>query len=257
MAEASNNLTRRTLLRRAAAGAAAATGLDLTAGQTTNGKEPDDLEKYDFLLPRVKFRPEEGPEDYWSVYYEGDRNLLRAFSSVIRCKVKLKADCRGQSEPECRFNAVVEFDDFETLRKHPFLFMTSQYHYKLNATEKKNLKRYIETGGFLLMDDCISQSRGVFFYQSSYELLEEVFGKPALRPIPHEHEVFHNVYDFGEGGVPHCYGTYHRAKGVFVDDRLAVFLSSTDIHCAWVGNHRLVKEGTHMGVNILMYALSH
>ncbi|MHC4240451.1 MAG: DUF4159 domain-containing protein, partial [Planctomycetota bacterium] len=66
-------------------------------------------------------------------------------------------------------------------------------------------------------------------------------------------------------------GQYHGARGVFVGDRLAVFLSSTDIHCGWadsrgrwfgtggkrgIGKHGY-KEAIQMGINIIMYALSH
>jgi hypothetical protein len=243
---------------RIVAGAAlTAAGIGTVGQDKAYGADPDDdLEKYDFILPRVKFFTDEGPEDYWTVYSEADTNLLRRFSSAVRCKVKLTPDRRRRGE-QSLLNAVVEFSDIETLRKYPFAFMTSQYHYTLSAVEKRNLKRYIQAGGFLMMDDCVSRARGDFFYQSSYKLLEEVFGRPALRPIPNEHEVFHNVYDLGRTGLPHCHGTYHRAQGVFIDDRLAVWLSSTDIHCAWVGNHTLVKQGIQMGVNILMYALSH
>jgi hypothetical protein len=222
------------------------------------GANPDDdLEKYDFVLARVKFSAEEGPEDYWTVYPEADTNLLRSFSSVVRCKVKVTPDRRGQRGNQWLLNAVVEFSDFETLRRYPFVFMTSQYRYTLSAVEKRNLKRYILAGGFLMMDDCIVASAGDYFYQRSCELLREVFGQAVVRPIPHEHEIFHNVYDLGQTGVPHCHGTYHRAQGVFIGDRLAVWLSSTDVHCAWVGNHRLVREGIKMGVNILMYGLTH
>jgi hypothetical protein len=256
------DISRRIFLKEAgktAAGAVLGAGGISALGKNKayGGSRDDDLEKYDFIFPRVKFSAEEGPEDYWAVYPEGDINLLRIFRSVVRCKVKLATDCRGQDGLECQFNTVVEFSDIATLRKYPFIFMTSQYRYTVSRAEKQNLRGYIEGGGFLFMDDCVVQNRGDFFYQSSYKLLEEVFGKEAVKPIPTWHEVFHNVYNFGEGGLPHCHGTYHPAQGVFINDRLAVFLSSTDIHCAWVGNHRLLKEGIQMGINILMYALSH
>jgi hypothetical protein len=66
-------------------------------------------------------------------------------------------------------------------------------------------------------------------------------------------------------------GQYHGARGVFVGNRLAVFLSSTDIHCGWadsrgrwfgaggkrgIGKHGY-KEAIQMGINIIMYAVSH
>lgn len=256
------NMSRRIFLRhtgRAAAGVVLQAGaLGVFGGKTAcGGSRDDDLERYDFIFPRVRFDADEGPEDYWAVYPEGDLNLLRMFCTDVRCKVKLTTDCRGREGLECQFNSVVKFSDIETLLKYPFIFMTSQYRYTLSRTEKQNLKDYLQAGGFLLMDDCIVQDSGDFFYRSCYELLQEVFGKKAFRPIPTGHEVFHNVHDFGDRGVPHCYGTYHPAQGVFIDDRLAVFLSSTDIHCAWVGNHTLLREGIQMGINILMYALSH
>ncbi len=254
-------LTRRVFLKKAcgaAAGGLLATAAVAGAGASevqSQGPE-EDLSQYDLLMPRVKFDALEGPKDYWTVYPEGDLNILRIFASKVRCRVKLTPN-QTHRGVEAAFNAVVDFKDLETLLKYPFIFMTSQYRYELSEQEKENLKRYIYTGGFLFMDDCIVRTRGDFFYQSSYKILDEVFGKPALRPIPVSHEVFHNVYDFGRGGVPHCHGTYHPAQGVFVGDRLAVFLSSTDIHCAWVGNHTRVQQGIEMGINILMYALTH
>jgi len=59
------------------------------------------------------------------------------------------------------------------------------------------------------------------------------------------------------------HGQNHGARGVFVDDRLAVFLSSTDIHCGWCDSHGFefgrynYEKAIQMGINIIMYALSH
>jgi len=262
MSEQESKILRREFLKkggRIAAGAVlAAGGVSAVCGNKAYGQNSDDdLMKYDFILPRLKFSAEEGPKDYWAVYPEADTNLLRTFSSVVRCKVKLIPDGLGKNGLDSQFNAVVQFSDIETLRKYPFVLMTSQYRYTLSPADKKNLKRYIQEGGFLMMDDCVVSDAGDFFYQSSYKLLQEIFGKAAVKPIPNEQEVFHNVYDFGEMGLPHCHGTYHKAQGVIINNRLAVWLSSTDVHCAWVGNHRLVQKGIQMGINIIMYALTH
>ena len=163
--------------------------------------------------------------------------------------------------------------------------MTGENPYKLNSRQKGNFKEYISRGGFLLMDDCVVLRGGDFFYRSSYELLEEVFGRGAVKRIPHEHEVFHNVYDLGETGLPHMerhdtvilpgmprprqaglpymHGQNHGARGVFIGDRLAVFLSSTDLHCGWCDSHGFTfgrsnyEKAIQMGINIIMYAISH
>jgi len=263
-------ISRRQLLKKAggqAVGAAlAATRLCSTiqAGEPDNG--PDDLDKYDFLMPRVKFTHEKREVDRWNVRPGGDANLLREFSSVIRCRVKpirQAYDWQPQWSAEGQLNAVVAFDELEDMEKYPFLFMTGENHYKFDDRQKANLKEYILRGGFLLMDDCVVASGGDFFYKSSYALLEEVFNSGAVKRIPLQHEVFHNVHDLGKTGLPHMHGQNHGARGVFIGDRLAIFLSSTDLHCGWCdsrggvfGKHNYNKA-IQMGINVIMYAISH
>lgn len=233
----------------------------------------DDYEKYDFVMPRVKFTPikvpgrGEGP-DKWNVRPGGDKNLLIRLSSVIRCSTKPILKVRSGWDPqyaveEGQLNGIVTFDEPEKLRRYPFLFMTDENEFKFTQTQKNNLREYIRRGGFLLMDDCVVLNGGDFFYQSAYSLLEDVFGKNSVKIIPHEHEIFHNVYDLGAIGLPYLKGQNHGARGVYNGNRLAVFLSSNDIHCGWCDEARNNfgpmghEYALQMGVNIIMYALSH
>jgi hypothetical protein len=84
-----------------------------------------------------------------------------------------------------------------------------------------------------------------------------------VKQIPLEHEVFHNVYGLGDSGLPYMQGQNHGARGVFIGDHLAVFLSSTDIHCGWCDSYgftfgrRNYEKAIQMGINTIMYALSH
>jgi hypothetical protein len=259
------------------------------AGEESNSsKGPEDLDIYDFVLPRVRYAHESKEVDRWNVRPGGDANLLKELRTVIRCKVKPingAYDWQPQWAMDGQLNAVVSFDEPEELRKYPFLFMTGENHYKLDDRQKANLKEYITRGGFILMDDCVVGSGGDFFYQSSFELLEQVFGSGAVQRIPLQHEVFHNVYDLGEKGLPYMerqnqiflpgmrqprqvglpymHGQNHGARGVFIGDRLAVFLSSTDIHCGWCDSHGIefgmqnYEKAIQMGINIIMYAISH
>jgi hypothetical protein len=268
--------------------ALAAGGSALIAEQTYPPEYPDDLDRYDFVMPRVKFAHEEREVDRWNVRPGGDANLLRELSSIIRCKIKPirgALDWQPQWAMEGQLNAVVSFDSLEEIKKYPFLFMTGENHYTFESKQKENLKEYINRGAFLLMDDCVVGSGGDFFYQSSYELLEEVFGRGSVKRIPHEHEVFHNIYDLGDSGLPYMqrqnriflpgmrgprqiglpymHGQNHGARGVFIGERLAVFLSSTDIHCGWCDSHGYefgrynYEKAIQMGINIIMYAITH
>jgi len=263
-------------------------GLAPAVEESNSVEGPEDLDIYDFVLPRVRYAHESKEVDRWNVRPGGDANLLKELRSVIRCKVKPingAYDWQPQWAMEGQLNVVVSFDEPEALRKYPFLFMTGENHYKLDDRQKASLKEYITRGGFILMDDCVVGSGGDFFYQSSFELLEQVFGNGAVQRIPLQHEVFHNVYDLGEKGLPYLerqnqiflpgarqprqvglpymHGQNHGARGVFIGNRLAVFLSSTDIHCGWCDSHGIefgmknYEKAIQMGINIIMYAISH
>jgi hypothetical protein len=240
--------------------------------QRPSSRDGDDLEQYDFILPRVKFKVKADVPDQWDVRPGGDANLLEELEDVVRCKVKRIHGTDNWQPDRARrgqLNAVVSFDEPEKLKEYPFLFMTGESYYDLSDRQRRNLKDYINQGGFLLMDDCMLDPGGDFFYKSSFKILNEVFGDGAVKKVGNEHEVFHNVFDLSKIGLPYIQAQRHGARGVFIEDRLAVFLSSTDIHCGWCdragrmfgnggrrGDHSY-KEAIRMGINIIMYALSH
>lgn len=285
MTGCSKTISRRELLktagRKTVTAALAIAGLDAlrpTAAHAAPKEELDDLDRYDFLIPRVKFPCDPVAEDKWNTHPVGDVHLLEEFSSVVRCKVKLLPHVLSTPPrlgQESDFNAVVDFNDIERLRRYPFLFMTAEGKFGFTERQKANLKQYVQEGGFLLMDDCVWKSVGDFFYVACCPLLEEVFGQGSLKRIPNDHEVFRNVFDLTNIGLPYLQGKNYGARGVFVGDRLAVFLSSTDVHCGWVdrsgrwfgrsaragrnrvGGRHTYREAIQMGINIIMYALSH
>ncbi|MHC4740857.1 MAG: DUF4159 domain-containing protein [Planctomycetota bacterium] len=283
------HMDRRTFLKKAGRTVAAASmltsGLCSAYEQTVGTGSADDLNRYDFLFPRVKFTEKKikgggkGP-DVWNVRPGGDANLLRALESVIRCKVKPVEganDWEPQYAREGQLNAVATFDNLEETSEYPFLFMTGENYFEFTDKQENNLREYIMRGGFLFMDDCVVGSGGDFFYQSSFQMLERIFGRGAVKRVPQEHEIFHNVYDLGQTGLPsmeyvnrrrprglpYMHGQNHGARAVFVEDRIAVFLSSTDIHCGWCDSFGIEwgrdnhEKAIQMGINIIMYALSH
>jgi hypothetical protein len=123
MAEKVKSISRRAFLKetgRTVAAALVAGGHTALAQPRAYADDDDDFDKYDFLMPRVRFDGDEGPKDYWNIYPEGDRNLLERLASVVRCKVKLDPGAgRAQSRTgrESQFNAVVDFSDIERLRR--------------------------------------------------------------------------------------------------------------------------------------------
>jgi len=241
--------------------------------------EPTDLDEYDFVLPRVRvvelaFKGRGKGPDVWNVRPGGDANLLRELARIVRCHVKPISgamDWQPQYAYDGQLNAAVTFDDPGLLRHYPFLFMTGENHFELSSDQKGNLKDFLTAGGFLLMDDCVVGSGGDFFYTSCFQLLEGLFGRGSVKAIPRDHEVFHNVFDLGGTGLPYLqyaggrgtHGQNHGARGLFLDDRLAVFLSSNDLHCGWCDSHGVewgpegYRKTIQMGINIILYAMTH
>jgi len=225
------------------------------------------------LIARVKHETSDGDVPCpWNTFPGGERHLLEEFSSAVRCKVKLEPSVHGYNPMRGRndqFNGVVDFTNLDELRKYPFLFMTNEGRVALSKQKVDNMREYVKEGGFLLMDDCVFNRVGDFFYQSALRILEKAFGPGSVKSIRNNHEIFHNVYDYSNRGLPCWQGQNHGAKGVFFGERIGVLLCPTDLHCAWTDRQGLwfgrtsrsgaagYKEGIEMGVNILMYALSH
>ena len=267
----SKDINRRGFLKRVgkttAGFALSATGLVFLPAPLVQGaSKNDDDNKYDFIMPRAKFEcKSKQVSDQWNTVPGGDRQLLESLSSVIRCRVKVSTNCQGPNPgqgQEKHFTHLAEFNDIDEMQKYTFIFMTASGEYEFNSRQKKNLEDYLLGGGFILMDDCVANTThtGDFFFRSSYDLLGDVFGGGAVREIPLDHEVFRNIYDLGNG-LPYIQGQQHPAQGLFIDNRLAVFLSSTDIHCGWAylrtGSFNNCKEAIEMGINIIMYSISH
>ncbi len=230
-----------------------------------------------FFMARVWFDNNKPDPKSWNIYPGADRNALEELQASMRCSVHLPGgttNLQPRTGDQSLFNAVVDLHSLAVLREYPVLFMTSDRCFDLDPQQKNNLKVYLEQGGFLLLDDCVCSSvvdsctckecAPDEFYQCAYAMLEELFGAGAVTPLPLDHEVFHNVYDLSAVGLPHLQGINHGGQGVHIDGRLAVFLSSTDIHCGWGDRERTEFKGRHgydeavqMAVNIFMYAMTH
>jgi hypothetical protein len=258
-------ITRRAFLGATAAGIGAIRTAPAAAAITTgNEYHPPDRDNYDFLLARIG---NNNPD--WEYGPGGDKNFLEQLSHVLRVKVKLQPNVRDEQpengNPE-HFNAVVDLHAIETMRPYPILFMTGMGVFRMGAPQLETLKQYVMEGGFVLMDECASPRLRDDFYQSAYAALLHAFGHEMIRPLPEDHEVYTNVYAIGEPDFRRWKrpgGASPGNTGVFVGDRLAVFLTDADIHCGWTDpRNSWVKradheEGIKTGINVVAYALSH
>jgi hypothetical protein len=200
-----------------------------------------------FVFPRLRFDVTDNTPDRWNAGPIGDVNLRRQLAALTNINVS--------QEPR-----VVTLADFDDMVKNPFVFMTSEGHFNLTEVEQKNMREFLERGGFIHADDCVYQGQDRFFRQYN-DWMARMFPDNPMRKIPHDHEIFHIYFDFPDG-CPHMQGVNHGAYGLFEPGTGRIMTISTpgDLHCGWMCRFWAPEKNLaaiKMGINIIIYFLSH
>lgn len=142
------------------------------------------------------------------------------------------------------------------LFNYPFLHMTGHGRWTLNEAEAQNLRKYLESGGFLHIDD----NYGLDEYVRP--ALKKVFPEHTLLEIPFSHPVYHQKFDF-PNGLPKIHEHDNKPPkgfGLIHKGRLVVFYSTeTDLGDGWedpeVHKDKPEKhqEALRMGANLIQY----
>lgn len=147
----------------------------------------------------------------------------------------------------------------EELFKIPFAIMTGEGDFNLPATERDNLKKYLENGGFLLASaSCSNEAWDAAFQRE----IKRLFGNDCLKDIPMDHEIFRTVHQVKDLKLSKS-GTEARLRGVFLDGKIVVVYSNDGLNdtsntegcCCCGGNE--IQNSMEINANILAYALLH
>jgi hypothetical protein len=175
-----------------------------------------------FVFPRLRFSVTDETYDLWNISPIGDANLRYALAQQTNINVS--------QEPR-----VVNLNDFDDMCRNPFVFMTSEGYFTLTDVEEKNLKEFLDRGGFILADDCVFRAKEDRFFRTYVALINKLFPDNPMRKVPYDHEIFHIYYDL-PNGAPHCQGVPHGMYGLFEPGTGRIMTTCTpgDIHCGWV-----------------------
>ncbi len=204
-----------------------------------------------FIFPRLQFSVYDRTPDIWNVHPIGDANLRQKLAELTNINVS--------TEPK-----VVRLRDFDDMCRHPFVFMTSEGFFELEPQEERNLREFLERGGFVYADDCVYNGQEDRFAQSYAKLINKLFPDNPMRDIPTDHEILHAYFDFPDG-VPHMQGVRWpgaNARGLFEPGtgRIMTLITPGDLHCGWVNSfweESKNLQAIKMGINIIIYFLSH
>lgn len=139
---------------------------------------------------------------------------------------------------------------------YPFVHMTGHGNVVWSEDEQRNLRQYLEAGGFLHIDDNYGMDKFV------RPLLQNLWPGIALQPLPSEHSIFQQAFSFPQG-LPKIHEHDNQppeAWGLFYQGRLVVLYTyQTDLGDGWedpeVHNDppEVRQKALRMGANILQY----
>ncbi len=145
------------------------------------------------------------------------------------------------------------------LFNYPFLHMTGHGRWSLNDAEAQNLRKYLEAGGFLHIDD----NYGLDEYVRP--ALKKVFPELTLVELPFSHPIYHQRFNF-PNGLPKVHehdGKAPKGYGLMYKGRLVCFYTyDTDLGDGWedVEVHTDSQEkhlqALQMGANIIQYVFN-
>lgn len=145
------------------------------------------------------------------------------------------------------------------LHSYPFVFLTGHGNITLNSSEARNVREYLQNGGFLYIDD----DYGLDEYLRP--VIKDIFPDEDFIEIPFNHPIYDQVFTF-ENGLPKIHehdGDAPRGLGIFYEGRLVVFYSiESNLGDGWAEEEihnvpqSLRRQALEMGSNILVYALT-
>lgn len=160
---------------------------------------------------------------------------------------------------------------------YPFLYMIEPGSLYFTDQEVEALRKYLDNGGFLMVDDFWGERE----WESFYSQIKRVYPDREAIELPLSHEVFHIVYDLKKKpqvpNIDHWEDTgvtYERwdaqephYRAFFDDDdRMTVFIChNTDLGDGWEKEgesvdyfHAMSEKWAYpMGINIVVYAMTH
>ncbi len=161
--------------------------------------------------------------------------------------------------------------DSDELFEFPFVFLTGHLPVFFTGAERRNLRKFVERGGFLFVDDHNHDIDGVF-HKTMTDELTKLFGK--LVNVPNDHALYRAFFRFtederGQDGPPptshelNGWGdnlVHDHLQGIMRGDRIDVLYSSKDYSSEWSMHPEtkrdMPEDITKFAVNIVVYALS-
>ena len=216
-----------------------------------------------FVFARLKYTTGPGGFYYMGLpawahgYQKAENNLTRIMYEISKVKARYDA------------SNVLAMDDPE-LMKFPVAFMTEAGYWTMTDKEAAGLRAYLKKGGFVIFDDFRDDFRGGGGWNNFAANMKRVLPDVRFFDLDPTHPIFHSFFEINSFDiVPQAYGGGRPIfRAVYEDNDpqkriIAMINFNTDISNFWEfsgSGMYLVSEsneGYKLGVNYLVYALTH
>jgi hypothetical protein len=169
-------------------------------------------------------------------------NLIKYCNQNINTKIKGKPITVSPDSPD--------------LFNYPFIHMTGHGNVVFSDTEVKNLQNYLNSGGFLHIDDNYGMDQYI------RKEIKKLFPNTVLTEIPASHVIFQkpNAFPLGLPKIHEHDGKRAQAFGIFIKNRLVLLYTyECDLGDGWedaeVNNDPIEvrTKALKMGANIINY----
>ena len=153
----------------------------------------------------------------------------------------------------------------DALHRYPLAYLTGHLPVRFTEAERRNLKRYVERGGLLFVDDHNHDVDGMFHKTATEELTRAV---GPLADLPNDHELYRAFFTFADGPPTTAHEmngwgdnlVHEHLQATLVDGRIGVLYSSKDYSSEWNyhpdSKRFLSVDNTRFAVNLVVYALT-
>lgn len=166
------------------------------------------------------------------------------------------------------------------LLDYSFVFVSTNQSFDLTETEKANLRKFFENGGFMFADNPEPRTITSRGGQAMKRMLEQVLPKAVFAPVPNNDQLYHSFFDFDvppigtEQGrilhVTHDIGGQHildivhsqivapdryYLEGIWLDGDLVAVYSDKGYVVKWNDSANNEPQ-LRFGVNLIIYSLT-
>ena len=255
------------VLRATAALALLATASPTRPARDVSGSDPDvHNTRYDGRFTFARLRYTTGPGGY---YYRGLPAWAHGYNLAEVNLMKIMREVTALHPHVDETNAFA-LDDPELL-KYPIAYMTEAGYWTMTDREAAALRKYLLKGGFIIFDDFRDDFyRGGGGWANFEAQMERVLPDGRFVDLDPSQPIFHSFFDIDSfDNLPQFYDRGRPVfRGIFENNdpkrRLMVMVNfNTDVSNFWEFSAtgwvpvEESNEGYKLGVNYLMYGLTH